>query len=103
MAKFFQQRPFYGIWKVDQIHKIFKTLGTPNEKKWPNFTKLPRAQCEFKNQPFNKLRETFPAIGFVYKLTLSKKGFDLLNRLLTYDPSKRITAYEAFDHEWFQE
>jgi cell division cycle 2-like protein len=104
MGEFLQQRPLFpGISEVDQIYKIFKTLGTPNEKIWPNFTKLRGAQCKYKNQPFNKLREMFPAIGFGYKLTLSRKGFDLLNRLLTYDPSKRITAHEAFNHEWFQE
>jgi len=34
---------------------------------------------------------------------LSEKGFDLLNRLLTYDPEKRIPAAEALKHPYFEE
>ena len=34
---------------------------------------------------------------------LSEAGFDLLNRLLTYDPEKRISAEDALNHEWFRE
>jgi cell division cycle 2-like protein len=34
---------------------------------------------------------------------LSDAGFDLLNRMLTYDPSRRITAREALEHRWFNE
>ncbi len=30
--------------------------------------------------------------------TLTEAGFDLLSRLLTWDPSKRITAKEALQH-----
>jgi hypothetical protein len=35
---------------------------------------------------YNKLREKFPAVSFTGGLTLSEAGFDLLNRMLTYDP-----------------
>lgn len=34
---------------------------------------------------------------------LSEIGFDLLNRMLIYDPKKRITAEEALNHPWFNE
>ncbi|MCI35972.1 cyclin-dependent kinase G-2-like, partial [Trifolium medium] len=33
----------------------------------------------------------------------SDSGLDLLNKLLTYDPEKRITAEDALNHEWFRE
>eukprot|EP00976_Prorocentrum_cordatum_P032230 655372-Prorocentrum_minimum.AAC.3 len=35
--------------------------------------------------------------------TLSDLGFDLLNKLLTYDPEARISAQDALDHPWFEE
>ena len=34
---------------------------------------------------------------------LSNSGYDLLSRMLEYDPNKRITAAEALDHEYFKE
>lgn len=52
---------------------------------------------------YNKLRQKFPPTSFSGRPTLSEAGFDLLNKLLTYDPEKRITAEEALNHQWFQE
>lgn len=60
-------------------------------------------KCNFVKQPYNKLRDKFPPTSFSGRPTLSESGFDLLNRLLTYDPNKRITAEEALRHEWFRE
>ena len=34
---------------------------------------------------------------------MSEEGFDLLNKLLTYDPAKRISAQDALNHPWFDE
>ena len=77
---------------------MYKLLGTPNEKIWPGFDTLPKygsyrisaAQA----QPYNYLQTDFNR--------LSKKGVDLLNRLLTYDPRRRCTASQALEHEYFQ-
>ena len=37
---------------------------------------------------YNQLRKKFPATSFTGSPVLSDAGFDLLNRLLTYDPEK---------------
>ncbi len=34
---------------------------------------------------------------------LTDCGLDLLQKLMTYDPSKRLTAEEALQHPWFKE
>ena len=47
-------------------------------------------QVTFAKQPFNNLRKRFPY--------LNGNGFDLLNRFLTYDPNKRITAEGGLEH-----
>lgn len=52
---------------------------------------------KFAEQRFNHLRTKFPPS------VLSEEGFDLLNKLLTYDPAKRISAQDALNHPWFDE
>ncbi|XP_020576964.1 cyclin-dependent kinase G-2-like isoform X1 [Phalaenopsis equestris] len=104
MAEFLAKEPlFNGKTEFDQLDKIFRTLGTPNEKIWPGFAKLPGVKVNFVRQPYNRLREKFPPTSFSGRPTLSEAGFDLLNKLLTYDPEKRITAENALNHDWFRE
>jgi cell division cycle 2-like protein len=51
----------------------------------------------------NKLRSKFPPVSFSDAPYLTSKGFDLLSRLLAYDPNQRISAREALNHEYFKE
>ncbi|CAF3829613.1 unnamed protein product [Rotaria sp. Silwood1] len=88
---------FPGKSELDQLNRIFKDLGTPNEKIWPEYNSLPfTKKMTFSNYPYNRLRARFDA-------SLSEKGFDLLNKFLTYDPSKRISAINALKHGYFEE
>ncbi|MBA0698329.1 hypothetical protein Goari_021823 [Gossypium aridum] len=123
MAELLSKEPlFNGKTEFDQLDKIFRTLGTPNETIWPGFSKLPGVKVNFvKHQlpalgdsvlafwpplvtvQYNLLRKKFPATSFTGTPVLSDAGFDLLNKLLTYDPEKRITAEAALNHEWFRE
>ncbi|KAK8537688.1 hypothetical protein V6N12_043839 [Hibiscus sabdariffa] len=104
MAELLAKEPlFKGTSEIDQLRKIFDTLGVPNEKIWPGFSELPGAKANYSKQPFNSLRKKFPAASFTGSAVLSDAGFDLLNRLLTYDPEKRITAGDALNHDWFRE
>ncbi|KAM0842841.1 hypothetical protein ACQ4PT_058097 [Festuca glaucescens] len=104
MAELLTKKPLFdGKRDIDQLSKIFNMLGTPNEGIWPGYSKLPGAKAKFPKQPYNKLREKFPAVSFTGGLTLSEAGFDLLKRMLTYDPETRISADAALKHEWFRE
>ncbi|XP_027334041.1 cyclin-dependent kinase G-2-like [Abrus precatorius] len=104
MAELLSKEPlFNGKTEFDQLDKIFRILGTPNEAIWPGFSELPRAKVKFVKHQYNLLRKKFPATSFTGSPVLSDSGFDLLNKLLTYDPEKRITAEEALNHEWFRE
>ncbi|XP_052284534.1 cyclin-dependent kinase 11B-like isoform X2 [Dreissena polymorpha] len=90
-----------AIWQgtsdIDQLQKIFKDLGTPTEKIWPGLMELPgMKKCTFTEYPYNTLRNKFGQY-------LSDQGFTLLNRFLTYNPEKRITAVDAMKHEYFRE
>lgn len=104
MAEMLANEPlFRGNSEVNQLDKIFRTLGTPSEKIWHGFSELPGSKANFVKQPYNLLRKKFPAASFTGTTVLSELGFDLLNRLLTYDPEMRITADEALEHDWFRE
>ncbi|KAK8564497.1 hypothetical protein V6N13_005296 [Hibiscus sabdariffa] len=92
-----------GKTEFDQLDMIFRTLGTPNERIWPGFSKLPGVKVNFVKHQYNLLRKKFPATSFTGTPVLSDAGFDLLNKLLTYDPEKRITAEDALNHMWFCE
>ncbi|XP_070207735.1 cyclin-dependent kinase 11B-like isoform X2 [Littorina saxatilis] len=86
-----------GKSEIDQLHKIFKDLGTPTEKIWEGVNELPGfKKVTFPQHPYNSLRNRFGSM-------LSDIGFDLLNRLLTYDPKRRIDAKGSLDHKWFEE
>ncbi|CAK8578381.1 unnamed protein product [Lathyrus sativus] len=104
MAELLSKEPlFNGKTEFDQLDKIFRILGTPNETIWPGFLKLPGVKVNFVKHQYNLLRKKFPATSFTGSPVLSDSGFDLLNKLLTYDPEKRITAEAALNHEWFRE
>ncbi|KAM3751935.1 hypothetical protein ACB098_04G149600 [Castanea mollissima] len=95
-----QEALFRGKNEIDQLGKIFQILGTPNDKIWPGLTKLSGVRPNIK-QPYNLLRKKFPSRSFKGSPVLCDSGFDLSNKLLTYDPEKRITAEAALKHDWF--
>jgi len=84
-----------GNSELDQLGRIFNLLGTPNSNIWKNFDFLCNLhKVNFPSQPFNNLSKRFRNLLTYY-------GIDLLNRFLTYDPSKRISAKGALKHLYF--
>ncbi|KAK9301005.1 hypothetical protein QLX08_006493 [Tetragonisca angustula] len=88
---------FPGKSEIDQLNRIFKELGTPNDRIWPGYSKLPMVQkIPFAHYPVNNLRQRF-------SLSLSDLGIEMLNKFLTYDPQQRISAEDALKHGYFTE
>lgn len=80
----------------EAIQMHCQLLGTPNTSIWPAMRSLPHASSiRWPDQPYNYLRRTFPE--------LSAAGLSLLNGLLTYDATRRMTVAEALEHEYFRE
>lgn len=104
MAELLAKKPLFdGQKELEQLNKIFGTLGTPDDTIWLGYSSLPGIKGNIVKQPYNHLRKRFPAATFTGSPVLTELGFDLLNKLLTYDPEKRITAEDALNHGWFRE
>lgn len=89
-----------------QIQKIFKLLGTPTDTDWPEFPSLPSAGTfKWKNKDGSELGRTFLVNSFsaTGQSYLDTTGFDLLGKLLTLNPRKRISAEDALNHSYFKD
>mmetsp|Transcript_32336 Transcript_32336/g.54511 ORF Transcript_32336/g.54511 Transcript_32336/m.54511 type:complete len:134 (-) Transcript_32336:265-666(-) len=95
---------FPGQGEVDQITRIFKVIGAPNEERWPGFSTLPNvSKISWRVPTKSKLRELLPRASFSGGMSLSDMGLDLLSQLLHMDPAQRITAAAALEHPWLTE
>ncbi|GFQ01513.1 cell division control protein 2 homolog a [Phtheirospermum japonicum] len=90
-----QQPLFPGDSEIDELFKIFRVMGTPTEDTWPGVTSLPDFKTAFPKWPSKDLTTLVP--------TLDSAGLDLLVKMLCLDPSKRITARSALEHEYFKD
>jgi serine/threonine protein kinase len=79
--------------EIDQIMYIFQALGTPTDEVWQGVSHFPDYQACFPKFKRKPLRELVPQ--------LCDQGLDLLDKLLQYDPAKRISARAALSHPYF--
>lgn len=87
---------FPGDSEIDQLYKIFRQLGTPNNKVWPGVTNL---------QDWNDAFPIWYKSPYSDLLTenLDDEGLELIEATLDYDPKKRITAKLLLDHPYFDD
>ncbi|RMZ83114.1 hypothetical protein DV738_g1200, partial [Chaetothyriales sp. CBS 135597] len=84
---------FPGDSEIDEIFKIFKSLGTPDESLWPGVTSFPDFKTSF---PKWRREPTYKLVP-----SLEQAGLDLLDAMLEYDPAHRISAKAACNHPYF--
>ena len=76
---------------------IFKLCGTPTEEDWPGIASLPWAKTILPT------KKTYPRrVQEVFRRA-PPSARDLVERFLTLDPEKRVTARDALDSDYFWE
>ncbi|OJT03761.1 CTD kinase subunit alpha [Trametes pubescens] len=98
MLELFTKKPvFQGVDEIHQVHVVYKIFGTPSIEEWPGITSLPWFELLRSSEDIpNRFRELF-------KKWLTPAGLDLAERLLTYNPERRITALQAMDAPYFNQ
>uniref|UniRef100_A0A8C3UA80 Cyclin-dependent kinase 2 n=1 Tax=Catharus ustulatus TaxID=91951 RepID=A0A8C3UA80_CATUS len=86
---------FPGDSEIDQLFRIFRTLGTPDEAAWPGVSALPDYKATFPRWARQDLAKVLPP--------LDDEGRKLLAQMLHYDPNKRISAKAALGHPFFRD
>ena len=89
---------FAGDSEIDTIFKIFQKLGTPSEQVWPGVSELPDYKASFPKWPprgWAQIRNTKQQVG--------TDGIDLLENLMCYAPTRRLSACRALQHPYFRD
>jgi len=95
-AEMVNGRPLFpGNTDADQLQKIFKVLGTPNESTWPTIAELPDWKTDYTQY------DPQPWTNVVGKLEAT--GVDLMSKMLQYDPTARISGKLAMEVEFFRD
>ena len=88
-----RQALFPGDSEIDEIFRIFRLLGTPDEEVWPGVKSLPDYKATFPQWNAVPLKSAVKG--------LDDAGLDLLAQTLIYDPAHRISAKRALQHPYF--
>jgi len=90
--------PFSGADNKDTLRKIFEHLGSPTPDNWDqaeSFENYATLTAGFDQYEQENLEERYPK--------LSANGLTLLKQTWIYDHTRRITAAEGMQHEYWDE
>ncbi|XP_023160305.2 cyclin-dependent kinase 1-like [Drosophila hydei] len=88
---------FQGDSEIDQLFRIFRMLGTPNEDSWPGVSALPDYKSSFPNWTNNKIGQLRESLGSF------DSSVDLLAKIIVYEPARRLSAEQILEHKYFKE
>lgn len=96
MAELYLLKPlFAGNSEMDQLYRICAILGTPSKENWSEGYRL-SAQSGI----------GFPScagVGLGSIIEASPEAINLMSMMLTWDPSKRITAVQLLQHPFLED
>jgi cyclin-dependent kinase 2 len=83
---------FQGDSEIDQLYRIFRQFGTPDETVWKNIVHLPDYKATFPKWERQQLPQRF------YN---DNDAIELFKSMTNYDPDQRISARAALEHKYF--
>jgi serine/threonine protein kinase len=89
---------FKGKNEFDQLCKIFQLFGTPTRETFPSLEKCPNIKM-MNEEKYISTWEQF--IQSPNVMRIGDAGIDLLKKMLSYEPSNRITSADALKHPYF--
>uniref|UniRef100_A0A1I7XXL2 Protein kinase domain-containing protein n=2 Tax=Steinernema glaseri TaxID=37863 RepID=A0A1I7XXL2_9BILA len=96
-AEMVTKKPLFpGDSEIDQIFKIFRILGTPNEMTWPGVTSLRDFKPHFPQWAGNGLKSVLGDL-------LDTEGRSVLQKMLIYNPVERISCKAILQHPYFKD
>ncbi|KAB1201957.1 Mitogen-activated protein kinase 7 [Morella rubra] len=94
--KFCGRKPIFpGTECLNQLKLIINVLGSPHEADI-EFVDNPKARKYIKSLPYSRGMHSFP----IYIPNADPLAIDLLQRMLVFDPTMRITVTEALQHPY---
>ncbi|CAM9123429.1 unnamed protein product [Choristocarpus tenellus] len=85
-----------GSTETQQLDLIFSLCGSPTDQSWPDRVQLPDWKAMGKTLEGTRKERTIRS-----KFKFDPYGVDLVDKLLTLDPTKRLSAAKALDHQYF--
>ncbi|WWC91563.1 uncharacterized protein L201_006509 [Kwoniella dendrophila CBS 6074] len=86
---------FQGTDEINQLEVIYNIMGTPKESQWPGVKDLPWYELV---KPKNVIESKFKSS---FEKWLSPAALDLVEGLLHFDPSGRLSAEESMKTPYF--
>lgn len=83
---------FQGDSEIDQLYRIFRQFGTPDESVWKNICELPDYKESFPKWE----RQSMPL-----RFYNEEDAIDLFQQMTKYDPDQRKSAGECLTHRYF--
>jgi len=98
ILELFTKKPvFQGNDEMHQLDVLYKILGTPTSSDWPGLTEMPWFELI---KPRYEIRSKFREL---FQKWLSPAALDLVQALLSYNPSTRTSATNALKTPYFTE
>lgn len=97
LGELFTKKPIFpAVQEIGQLELISRICGTPMPAVWPDVIHLPHFHTiKPKKQYRRRVKEEFSF--------MPADALDLLDLMLTLDPSKRITAEESLQHPFLKD
>jgi len=83
---------FQGDSEIDQLYRIFRQFGTPDDNVWKNINELPDYKDSFPKWE----KQALPN-----RMYNDDDAIELFEQMMRYDPELRISAREALKSRYF--